>query len=87
MRPKIISGYVDVPEGDQEAFARELPKHAKLTNDEPGCQYFRVTPHSSIYGRYNVEEAFDDEAAYDAHMVRTQKTIWAEVTKNITKSY
>lgn len=87
MPPKTISGYVDVPEADREAFKRELPKHSKLTNAEPGCQYFRVKVHTSIAGRYHVEEAFDDEAAYDAHVIRTRTTAWADATKNIRRSY
>ena len=84
---KTISGYVDVPEGDRLAFARALPKHSKLTNAEPGCHYFRVKKHPKVAGRYLVNEVFDDEAAYKAHMKRTQKTEWAKITRNIKRSY
>ena len=87
MALKIISGYVDVPEKDREAFARALPEHSRLTNSEKGCHYFRVKPHPKIKGRYIVNEAFDNEAAYKAHMDRTRKTKWFEVTRNIKRSY
>jgi len=84
---KIISGYVDVPPADRADFALALPEHTRLTNQEPGCHYFRVTPDPAIEGRYLVEEAFDDEAAYTAHMERTAKTKWAKITRNIKRSY
>lgn len=84
---KIISGYVDVPLADRAGFASALPEHTRLTNNEPGCHYFRVMSDPVIEGRYLVEEAFDDEAAYQAHVERTSKTIWAHVTRNIKRSY
>jgi len=84
---KTISGYVDVPLGDRADFALALPEHTRLTNQEPGCHYFRVTPDPVIEGRYLVEEAFDDDAAYAAHMERTAKTKWAQITRNIKRSY
>ena len=87
MAVKTISGYVDVPEKDQAAFARALPEHSRLTNLESGCLYFRVTPHEKIAGRYKVEEAFDNDAAYTAHVARTQQTEWAAVTRDIVRSY
>ena len=84
---KTISGYVDVPPADRADFALALPEHTRLTNQEPGCRYFRVTPDPIVEGRYVVEEAFDDEAAYQTHMERTAKTKWAQITRNITRSY
>ena len=84
---KVISGYADVPPEDRADFARALPEHSWLTNAEPGCHYFRVTPHPDIEGRYLVEEAFDDEAAYQAHVDRTLKTEWAQITRNLKRSY
>ena len=84
---KTISGYVDVPPGDRADFALALPEHTRLTNAEPGCQYFRVTPDPKIEGRYQVEERFDDQAAYDFHAERTAKTKWARITRNIKRSY
>ena len=84
---KIISGFADVPPEDRADFARALPEHSRLTNAEPGCHYFRVTPDPVIEGRYLVEEGFDDDEAYAAHMERTQKTKWARITRNIKRSY
>lgn len=84
---KTISGYVDVPPADRADFALALPEHTRLTNQEPGCRYFRVTPDPIVEGRYLVEEGFDDDAAYEAHMERTAKTKWAHITRNIKRSY
>ena len=84
---KKISGFVDVPAEDLPAFVEALPLHSKLTNAEPGCHYFRVMPDPNLEGRFRVEEAFDDEAAYAAHVERMHKTEWVEVTRNITRSY
>jgi len=84
---KIISGYVDVPTEDREAFETALPEHSRLTNQEPGCQYFRVSPDPDVDGRYLVEEAFDDQSAYDAHIKRMRETEWVHITRNIKRSY
>ena len=84
---KIISGFVDVPEEDRADFDTALPEHHRLTNAEPGCVYFRVTPDSEVAGRYQVEEAFINEAAFQKHIKRTRETNWAHVTRNINRSY
>ncbi len=83
----IISGFADVPEADREAFARALPEHTRLTRAEPGCNYFDVKPHPTISGRYVVNEAFDDERAYKAHIKRANYTEWAKITRNLKRSY
>lgn len=83
----VLSGHVDVPEADRAAFAKALPEHTRLTLAEPGCHYFRVTPHPSIAGRYSVNEAFDDERAFKAHLKRSNRTEWAKVTRNIKRHY
>jgi len=83
----VISGFADVPEADRAAFAKALPEHTRLTEAEAGCLYFRVKPHPKIAGRYLVNEAFEDEAAYKAHIKRTNRTEWAKLTRNIKRSY
>ncbi len=84
---KKISGYVDVPALDRANFERALPEHSRLTNAEPGCIFFEVIKSSNVEGRYIVNETFDDEAAYQAHVDRTQQTEWFEITRNIKRSY
>lgn len=83
----IISGFADVPEADREAFSRALPEHTRLTRAEVGCHYFEVKPHPKIAGRYIVNEAFDDERAYKAHIKRANYTEWATITRNIKRAY
>lgn len=84
---KRISGFVEVPEADREAFARELPEHTRLTLLEPGCMEFSVTPDPEIPGRYKVEECFTDDAAFALHAERAAKTPWAHAARNIKRSY
>ena len=84
---KTISGYADVPASDRADFARALPEHSRLTNAEPGCYYFDVKPHPKIAGRYIVNEVFEDERAYKAHIKRTNYTEWAKITRNLKRSY
>ncbi|WP_409431882.1 putative quinol monooxygenase [Litorimonas sp. RW-G-Af-16] len=82
-----VSGYADVPEADRAAFAKGLPEHTRLTLAEPGCHFFSVKPHPTILGRYIVNEAFDDEAAYKAHIKRANRSEWAKISRNIKRSY
>jgi len=84
---KTISGYIGVPVEDRDAFTAAVPEHSRLTNLEPGCHYFLVTPDPDVEGRYSVEEAFDDDAAYAAHVERMRQTEWVHITRNIKRSY
>lgn len=83
----VISGFADVPEADREAFTRALPEHTRLTRAEAGCHYFDVKPHPKIAGRFIVNEAFDDERAYKAHIKRANYPEWAKITRNLKRSY
>lgn len=84
---KIIKGFVDVPAEELADFIEALPLHTKLTNEETGCQYFRVTADPEIIGRFRVEEAFDDETSYQVHVNRVRATDWFYITRNISRSY
>lgn len=83
----VVSGFADVPEADREAFSRGLPEHTRLTLAELGCHYFEVKPHPKIAGRYIVNEAFDDERAYNAHIKRSNRSEWGKITRNIKRTY
>ena len=76
-----------MPPENREAFAKGLPKHAALTHAEPGCIRFEITPVEGQTGRYKVEEAFTDLAAFKAHQDRTRKTEWYAITRNIERDY
>jgi quinol monooxygenase YgiN len=63
-----------------------LPAHVHLTRAEPGCLSFNVVPTGDPL-IWQVDEAFADRAAFDAHQVRAADTDWAALTKDIARDY
>lgn len=63
-----------------------LPAHVHLTRAEPGCLSFDVVPTGDPL-IWQVDEAFADRAAFDAHQVRAADTDWAALTKDIARDY
>ncbi|SFK64343.1 putative quinol monooxygenase [Shimia haliotis] len=82
-----LTGYIDVPADRLSAVRAALPDHVALTRAEPGCLSFEVTPDATMSGRFNVSERFTDQTAFDAHQTRTKASDWAEVTKDIPRTY
>ncbi|MDP5333370.1 MAG: antibiotic biosynthesis monooxygenase [Paracoccaceae bacterium] len=63
-----------------------LPAHIRLTRAEPGCLSFDVVPTGDPL-IWQVDEAFADRAAFDAHQARAAATDWATQTAGITRDY
>lgn len=63
-----------------------LPAHVHLTRAEPGCLSFDVVPTGDPL-IWQVDEAFADRAAFDAHQARAADTDWAALTKDIARDY
>ena len=63
-----------------------LPEHIRLTRAEPGCLSFDVVPTGDPL-IWQVDEAFSDRAAFDAHQTRAAATDWAALTAGITRDY
>ncbi|MDG1127932.1 MAG: antibiotic biosynthesis monooxygenase [Paracoccaceae bacterium] len=63
-----------------------LPAHVHLTRAELGCLSFNVVPTGDPL-IWQVDEAFADRAAFDAHQVRAADTDWAALTKDIARDY
>jgi len=63
-----------------------LPEHIRLTRAEPGCLSFDVVPTGDPL-IWQVDEAFADRAAFDAHQTRAAATDWAALTAGITRDY
>lgn len=63
-----------------------LPDHIHLTRQEPGCLAFDVaqTENPLIW---SVEELFVDQAAFEAHQVRTKASEWFRQTAAIRRDY
>ncbi len=82
-----LNGHIDVPVDQLEAVSAALTLHIELTHEEPGCISFDVNPCPEVPGRFLVSECFVDQKAFEAHQARTKSSAWAEVTKDIPRSY
>lgn len=87
MRKIILSGDIQIPEGDLEAVRAALPAHIAATRAEPGCIIFEVSedPHDPC--RFRVYEEFDSMASFDEHQRRAAASDWSEVTRNVVRNY
>ncbi len=71
---------------DEAALVHQhLPDHIRLTRAEPECLLFDVTPTNSLM--WQVDEAFADRAAFDAHQARTSTSNWFRATCGIARSF
>ena len=73
---------------EQEAVivSRHLPEHIRLSRDEPGCLSFDVNQTTNPL-IWQVDESFVDQAAFDAHQIRTRASEWFIETKNIQRQF
>lgn len=83
----VLSGYIEVPDGDLEAVRRELPNHIDLTRQEEGCVSFEVTESAAWPNRFHVREEFADNASFEHHQKRIRNSRWSEVTINVARHY
>lgn len=72
---------------EADRVAQLLPEHIRLTRAEPGCLRFEVWRSHADPCRFAVSESFRDRAAFEAHRVRTGKTIWARATRGVARDY
>jgi len=82
-----IEGYMEVPEEDLAAVLSELPNHASLTRDEPGCIEFEAGQRPGEPHVLDVSELYESREAFELHKSRIQGSKWAEVTKNVSRHY
>lgn len=69
-----------------DAVRQYLPEHIRLTREEPGRLSFEVAQSSDPLV-WTVKELFLDQAAFDAHQVRTKGSEWASQTPTIRRNY
>ena len=62
-----------------------LPDHVRLSRAEAGCLSFDVSQTGLL--DWQVDEAFADRAAFDAHQARSHASDWFRATALITRSY
>jgi len=69
-----------------ERVRAHLADHIRLTRAEPGCLSFTVqqTDDPMVW---QVDEAFSDRAAFEAHQNRTASSVWAQATKGIKRDF
>lgn len=63
-----------------------LPEHIRLTRAEPGCLSFHVTPTDDPLV-WQVDEAFADRAAFEAHQTRTRASAWYKATAHLRRDF
>lgn len=69
-----------------QAVTAHLPLHLRLTQAEPGCLRFEVSPTDDPM-IFEVMEAFRDRASFDAHQARTRDSAWFAATRTILRDY
>jgi quinol monooxygenase YgiN len=83
----ILTGHIIVPPERIGEIRTALDEHIRLTHAEPGCIRFEVTEDSTVPGRFDVSEAFTDQAAFDAHQDRTRKSDWGRISAGLARHY
>ena len=71
---------------EAELVASMLAEHTRLTREEPGCLSFLVTRTADPLV-WQVEEAFEDAAAYRAHQTRLRASPWHAATAHLKRDY
>jgi quinol monooxygenase YgiN len=75
----------ETPEQAQ-AVEENLPLHIELTRAEPGCLSFEVNRAADPFV-WQVEERFQDAAAFAAHQQRIADSEWGRTTAGIQRQY
>ncbi|WP_299875897.1 antibiotic biosynthesis monooxygenase [uncultured Sulfitobacter sp.] len=82
-----LTGQLICKTEDEAARVRAaLDTHIRLTRAEPGCLSFEVNPTDDPLV-WQVDEAFADKAAFDAHQTRAGASDWAVQTAGIERNY
>jgi quinol monooxygenase YgiN len=82
-----LSGQISAADEAEAAVIRtHLPTHMALTRAEPGCISFCVTQTADPLV-WQVEEAFADKAAFDAHQSRNRASAWFTATQGVQRAY
>ncbi len=71
---------------EAEIVATHLPEHTRLTRAEPGCLSFMVLRTADPLV-WQVDEAFADRPAFEAHQARTRASAWHKATAHLKRDY
>ena len=82
-----LTGLLQCADAAEAASVRaHLPEHVRLTRVEPGCLSFQITPTPDPL-IWQVDEAFADRAAFEAHQARTRASAWGQATAAIRRDF
>lgn len=71
---------------DRSAVLAHMADHIALTRAEPGCLTFEISETEAPF-TFEVMEAFQDRAAFDAHQARTRDSAWFTATRGILRDF
>ena len=87
MSKVILKGQLRIPDDDLTTVLDALPEHMALTKKEPGCLVFEVKQHSENANILEVYEEYESREAFTRHQVRTQASMWWEITQHCERQY
>jgi len=73
-------------EAEAQIVADYLPEHIRLSRAEPGCLRFDAAPTENPLV-WQLDEAFVDEAAFQAHQTRNRASLWWEKSQAIQRDF
>ena len=82
-----LAGFVDIPEARLDDILAAMKVHSELTRAEPGCICFVIERDEERPCRLNVEEIFENRAAFEFHQSRSAASDRAQITKGIERHY
>ena len=83
----ILQGHLLIHDSALQAVWTELPRHIRLTINEPGCITFEVTQDSENPRRFQVYEEFTDRTSFEYHQERVKTSDWGKITANADRQY
>ena len=82
-----LSGRLICADADEvRIVAEHLPEHVRMSRAEPGCLRFDVQPTEDPL-IWQLDEAFVDEAAFEAHQTRNRASVWWEKSRAIRRDF
>ena len=82
-----LNGVLTCAPEDIEIVLSALPEHLRLTRDEPGCICFEVEQLPASPCVFEVRECFADQAAFEAHQLRTRASRWWRLTSHMPRDF
>lgn len=82
-----VTGLLRARPEDRALIDRLLPEHIRLSRAEPGCLTFEVAPSVTVPDAWELDEAFVDRPAFEAHQARTRASAWGIETAHILRDF